>query len=153
MVAETVPRVFGGAILATGGWGLGEYISDTWGPELYVPWVFGLSSAGVILGLLATPHAARWAVRTLIRQLESVPTSRLLSATLGLLLGLLVAVLISIPIFRLAGWLGIGLPIAPSIFLAYLGAALFASPRRDVFQKSVSDGVLGRQGLRNYLKI
>ena len=71
MVAETVPRVVGGAILATGGWGLGEYISDTWGPELYVPWVFGLSSAGVILGLLATPHAARWAVRTLIRQLES----------------------------------------------------------------------------------
>ena len=145
MVAETVPRVVGGAILATGGW---ESISATpGGLSSTSPGSFGLSSAGVILGLLATPHAARWAVRTLIRQLESVPTSRLLSATLGLLLGLLVAVLISIPIFRLAGWLGIGRPIALSIFLAYLGAALFASPRRDVFQKSVSDGVLGRQGL------
>ena len=146
MVAETVPRVLGGAILATGGWRLGEYISDTWGPELYVPWVFGLSSAGVVLGLLVTPYAATWAVRALIRRLESVPTSRLLSSTLGLLLGLLVAVLVSIPMFRLAGWLGAGLPIALSIFLAYLGASLFASPRRDVFQKGISEEVVGYKG-------
>ena len=148
MVAETVPRVLGGAILATGGWRLGEYISDTWGPELYVPWVFGLSSAGVVLGLLATPYVATWAVGALVRRLESVSTSRLLSSTLGLLLGLLVAVLISIPMFRLTGWLGVGLPIALSIFLAYVGATLFASPRRDIFQKGISDEIRGRKGPR-----
>ena len=37
MVAEIVARLIGGAVLATGGWRLGEYISDVWGPEQYVP--------------------------------------------------------------------------------------------------------------------
>lgn len=143
MVAETVPRVVGGAILATGGWRLGEYISDTWGPEMYVPWVFGLSSAGVVLGLLATPYAATWAVNALVLRLDALPTSRLLSSTVGLLLGLLVAVLMSIPISRIAGWVGVGLPIALSISMAYLGAALMASPRRDIFVQGIPEALLG----------
>ena len=50
MVAETVPRVVGGAILATGGWGRGEYISDTWGPEFYVPWVLWVEQRWCDLG-------------------------------------------------------------------------------------------------------
>ena len=46
MVAVILARLIGGAVLATGGWRLGEYISDVWGPEQYVPLVFGLSIGG-----------------------------------------------------------------------------------------------------------
>ena len=63
MVAGVLPRLIGGAILATGCWGLGEYVSDIWGPELYVPWVLSLTTGGAILGLVATPFVIRRAVR------------------------------------------------------------------------------------------
>lgn len=140
MVAEIVARLVGGSILATGGWRLGEYISDTWAPQLYVPWVLGLAVAGAILGLVATPFVTVRAVRKVVEQARTVPTSRLLSGVLGLVLGLLVGILISIPLSRLSGWLGVGLPIALSIFLGYLGAVLMASPGRDVFQRLMPEG-------------
>ena len=148
IVAEAVPRLIGGAILATGGWRLGEHISDAWGPELYAPWVFSLAAAGVVLGLLATPYVTTRVVRALVQQVDNVPTSGLLSATLGLVVGLLVAVLLSIPLSRISGWLGVASPIAFSIFLAYLGASLMGSPRRDIFRKSIPDGTLslGEEG-------
>ena len=145
MVADMLPRLIGGAMLATAGWGLGEFISDTWGPELWVPWVFGLTLSGGAVGLAATPYVTVRIVRALVRQVENVPTSRLLSGILGLVLGLLVALILSIPLSRIPGWLGIGTPIALSIFLAYMGSVLMASPRRDVFRKIVADGSQGME--------
>ncbi len=140
MVADViVARLVGGALLATGGWKLGEYISDTWGPELYVPWVFGLTISGALLGLLATPYITVRFVRLLAGQVEGIPTSRLLSGILGLVLGLLVALLFLIPLSRIPGWLGTGLPIALSAFLAYLGGFLMLSPRRDVLHNFLPD--------------
>ena len=129
IVAEAVPRLIGGAILATGGWRLGEHISDAWGPELYAPWVFSLAAAGVVLGLLATPYVTTRVVRALVQQVDNVPTSGLLSATLGLVVGLLVAVLLSIPLSRISGWLGVASPIAFSIQTA-AGCIIFTQPKR-----------------------
>ena len=139
MVAEMVPRLIGSAILATAGWGLGEYISDTWGPQLYLPWVLGLTLGGLVLGWVATPFVAMRVVRRLVAQADDMPTSRVLSAILGLVLGLLVALLASIPLSGIPGWIGVVLPIAVSVFLAYLGAMLMASPGRDVFRNIASD--------------
>ena len=139
-----VPRLIGSAILATGGWGLGEYIADTWGPQLYLPWVLGLTVGGVVLGWVATPFVATHVVRRLVAQTSDMPTSRVLSCILGLVLGLLVALLAYIPLARIPGWGGVVLPIAVSIFLAYLGAMLMASPGRDVFRRIVSDGAATR---------
>ena len=135
VVVMIVVRLAGGALLATGGWRLGEYISDTWGPEYYVHWVFGLAIAGATLGLLATPYIGGRLAGVLASQAEGIPTSRLLSGIVGLVLGLLVALLFLIPLARLPGWLGFGLPVVLSGFLAYLGWLLMLSPRRDLFQR------------------
>ncbi|MCI0438474.1 MAG: PIN domain nuclease [Chloroflexi bacterium] len=149
MVADMIARLVGGAFLATGGWRLGEYISDTWGAELYVPFVFGLTAAGIALGLIATPFVFRRAVRAVSSQFEGVPTSRMLSGILGLVVGLLAALLLSIPLSRLPGWAGVGLPIVLSIFLAYLGTYLMSSPKRDVFHKFITEESREAFGLRN----
>ncbi|MDA0769570.1 MAG: hypothetical protein BZY79_02325 [SAR202 cluster bacterium Casp-Chloro-G4] len=133
MVTEIIARLIGGAILATGGWRLGEYISQVWGPELYVPWVLGLTILGLVLGLLATPYLSVRFAHNLVLQIESIPTSRLLSTILGGVLGLLVALLLSIPLSRVPGWLGLGLPVALSVLLAYVGGFLLSRGERDVF--------------------
>ena len=133
MVAEIVARLIGGAILATGGWRLGEYISDIWGPELYVPWVFGLAAFGFASGAIVAPYLSVRFAKNLVSQIESIPTSRLLSTILGAVLGLLVAILLSIPLSKLSGWLGLGLPIAMSVIFAYVGGFLLSRGDRDVF--------------------
>ena len=152
MVAEIVARLIGGAVLATGGWRLGEYISDVWGPEQYVPLVFGLGIGGMVLGLAATPYMTVRSARNLVGQIESIPTSRVLSGVLGTVLGLLVAVLVSIPLFRMPGWIGYGIPTALIIFLAYLGGFVMSRPQRDVFQKIIP-GTLSQPGANGHPNI
>ena len=137
-VVKTLARLVGGALLATGGWRLGEYISATWGPEYYVHWVFGLAIFGALLGVAATPYVGGKLAGVLASQAEGVPTSRLLSGVAGMALGLLLALLLAIPLARLPGWFGIALPAAISLMFAYLGAAFMLSPRRDLFQDFVS---------------
>lgn len=148
MVTEIIARIVGGVILATAGWKLGEYISEIWGPEAYVLWVAGLTLTGAVLGLAFSPFLSTSAARWVARRLEKIPTTTLLSSTLGLVLGLLVALLVSIPLSRLPGWLGVGLPITLSIFLGYLGAVLMASPNRDIFQALASHEGGGPPGKR-----
>ena len=132
MVADVISRLLGGAILATGGWGLGEYIAE---PELYLPWVLGLTAGGAIIGLARTPLLSVRFARRLSEQTGSIPTSRLLSGIVGLLLGLVISVLLSILISRIPEWPGAMLPIALSFFMAYMGATLMLAPRGDIFQR------------------
>lgn len=146
MVAEVVARLVGGLIVASGGWRLGEYVSEVWGAELYVPWVFGLTFAGFAIGLIGTPYITVRSAQRLVAQIESIPTSRILSSLLGLVIGLLVSLLINIPLSRLPGWFGIGIPIALSIFLAYLGAFILSRSERDVFSKVIGDGAANSKG-------
>lgn len=139
MVADVISRLVGAAILATGGWRLGEYIADTWGPELYAPWVFGLTIGGSVIGLVATPWFTSRITRNLLDETHTISTSRLLSSAVGLIIGLLIALLISIPVTRVPGWLGVALPISLSLFLAYFGAMVMSSPTRDMFKKMVPE--------------
>ena len=139
MVADILSRIAGGAILAVVGWGLGNFIADVWGPEQFIFWVFGLTIAGVVIGLVATPFATTGLSRSIANQTRSIPTSRLLSAISGMVVGLVVALLVSIPLFRIPGWLGLILPVAISLFLAYLGATLLFAPSRDIFHRFLPD--------------
>ena len=149
MVAKLVARLVGGSILATGGWWLGSYISVIWAPSDFVHLVFGLAAAGAVFGLAFTPLVVGHAVRVVVGHTDTIPTSRLLSSILGLVTGLVVALLLSIPLSRLSGWFGVGLPIALSIFLAYLGAVVMAFPGRDVFHK-ITREVPGNPGDPGY---
>ena len=139
MVADIVSRIAGGAILATGGWGLGGLVSDIWGPHLYLYWVLGLTIAGAAIGIVATPFVTIRLSGSIAEQTRSIPTSRLLSSIVGMVLGLIVALLVSIPIFRIPGWWSLALPVGTSLFLAYLGAKLLIAPSRDIFHKYVQD--------------
>ena len=142
-VVKTLGRLVGGALLATGGWRLGEYISATWGPEYYVHWVFGLATFGGLLGIAATPYVGSRLAGVLASQAEGVPTSRLSSGVAGVAIGLLLALLLAIPVARLPGWFGIALPAALSMLFAYLGGAFMLSPRRDLFQGFFPHGSTG----------
>ena len=139
MVADILYRIAGAAILAAAGWGIGDYIADVWVPGLYLFSVLGFALAGIVIGLVSTPFVVTRISGSVADQTRSLPTSRLLSSIVGLVLGLIVAILISIPIFRLPGWLGLFLPVAISLFMAYLGATLMLSPSRDIFQDLVRD--------------
>ena len=139
MVADILYRIAGAAILAAAGWGIGDYIADVWDPGLYLFLVFGFALAGIVIGLVSTPFVVNRISGSVADQTHSIPTSRLLSSIVGLVLGLIVALLISIPIFRLPGWLGLVLPVAISLVMAYLGATLMLSPSRDIFQDFVRD--------------
>ena len=139
MVADILSRIAGGAILAVGGWGLGNYIADVWGPQHFVFWAFGLTIAGVAIGLIATPFATARLSKSIAEQTRSIPTSRLLSSIAGMVVGLIVALLVSIPLFRVPGWVGLTLPVAISLLLAYLGATLMFAPSRDIFHRFVQD--------------
>ncbi len=139
MVADIVSRVVGGALLAIAGWSLGEYITDIWGPERYVLWVFGLGVSGAIVGVLATPYVLGGLHRSISEQTRSIPTSRMLSGVVGLIMGLLVALLFSVLLWRIPGWLGVILPIVLSLLLAYLGWMIMFSPSRDLFHRFVSE--------------
>ena len=151
MVANILSRILGGAILATGGWGLGEYIADVWGPEHYLFWVFGLTTAGAIIGLIATPFIAIRLSRSIAEKNRNIPNSRLLSGVTGLIVGLIVALLISIPVSRVSGVMGVVLPIAISLLLAYVGATLLFAPSRDIFRRIVPGSRLQiPSGIANY---
>ena len=147
MVADILYRISGAAILAAGGWGVGDYVADVWAPGQYLALVLGSSLAGAIIGLVSTPFVVNRISGSVADQTGSLPTSRLLSGIVGLTLGLFVALLISIPIFRLPGWLGLGLPVAISLVMAYIGATLMLSPSRDIFHKVLPDS--GAQPLAN----
>ena len=138
MVADILSRIIGGIILASGGWGVGAYVADVWGPQLFIAWAFGLAGAGALIGLAATPYATRAIARGVADRAQPVATSRLLSGALGLILGLLTALLVSIPLFLSSGgWLALAFPIALSLILGYVGATLMFAPSRDVFQKII----------------
>lgn len=139
MVADIVSRIVGGAFLAIAGWGLGGYITDIWGPERYVLWVFGLAVSGAIIGLVSTPFVLGKLYRTISEQTHPIPTSRMLSGVVGVIMGLLVALLFSIPLWRIPGWPSVTFPIALSLLLAYLGGMIMFSPSRDLFQKFVPE--------------
>lgn len=149
MVAAIVARLIGGAILATGGLWLGDYISSVWGPQLWVPWVFGLTVGGAIIGVTTTPYISVRTARLIAKQFEGTDNSRILSGIVGLALGLLVALLFSIQVSRIPGWPGVALPIALSVFLAYLGTYLMSSPERDLFSGLIHNhgpGYSGKNG-------
>ncbi len=140
MVAEFLTRVTGASILAAGGWGIGGYIADVWGPEQWVIWVYGLASTGAVLGLLSTPRLLSVLLSRAADRTRNIPTSRLLSGIVGLVAGLLVALLISVPLGRVPGPLtGVILPITLSLLLPYLGAAILFTPERDIFSRYILD--------------
>jgi uncharacterized protein YacL len=91
-----------------------------------------LTLAGAGLGLLTTP---RWTLEPLkdgLRYIKSISISELTAIVFGALLGLLFAALLAVPLARLPVPLGQFSPVAAAVALAYLGAVLFSSRKKEI---------------------
>jgi len=91
-----------------------------------------LTLAGAGLGLLTT-H--RWTIEPLQRGLsyiKSISISELTAVVFGALLGLLFAVLLAIPLAYLPAPFGQFLPVIIACALAYLGAVLFSTRKKEI---------------------
>jgi uncharacterized protein YacL len=91
-----------------------------------------LTLAGAGLGLL-TAH--RWTIEPLqrgIAYIKSISISELTTIVFGALLGLLFAVLLSLPLAYLPAPFGQFLPVVFAGALAYLGATLFSTRKKEI---------------------
>jgi uncharacterized protein YacL len=91
-----------------------------------------LALAGAGLGLLTTP---RWTIEPLqewLRYVRSISIAELTAVVFGALLGLVFSVLLSVPLSHLPAPFGQLLPIGVSLALAYIGAYVFSSRKKEI---------------------
>jgi uncharacterized protein YacL len=91
-----------------------------------------LTLAGAGLGLLTTP---RWTLDPLsegIRYIKSISIGELTAIVFGALLGLLFAALLAVPLSRLPTPFGQFAPVAAAVALAYLGAVIFSTRKKEI---------------------
>lgn len=91
-----------------------------------------LTLAGAGLGVLTT-H--RWTIEPLqrgLRYIKAISIAELTAIVFGTLIGLLFAVLLSVPLAYLPGPLGQFLPVVAAGALAYLGAMIFSTRKKEI---------------------
>jgi uncharacterized protein YacL len=91
-----------------------------------------LTLAGAGLGLLTTP---RWTLEPLnegIRYIKSISIGELTAIVFGALLGLLFAALLAVPLSRLPNPFGQFAPVGAAVALAYLGAVIFSTRKKEI---------------------
>lgn len=125
-------RIVGMALLAYIGNSVGHALSSPQPNETEQLATQLLTLAGAGLGLLTT-H--RWTIEPLqrgLRYIRSISIAELTAVVFGALIGLLFAVLLSIPLAYLPGALGQFLPVISAGALAYLGAAIFSTRKKEI---------------------
>ena len=104
----------------------------------FLPWrLAGLTSGGA-LGLGATPHLFVVPLLRGLKHLDELPATVIVTGVAGLLVGLAAAALLSIPVTRLAGWAGVGVPLGLSVLCGALGVAV--ATRREWSLPGYSSG-------------
>jgi uncharacterized protein YacL len=91
-----------------------------------------LALAGAGLGLLTTP---RWTIEPIndgLRYIRGISISELTAIVFGSLLGLFASVMLSVPLSHLPPPFGQLLPIGVAALLAYLGAVIFSSRKKEI---------------------
>lgn len=125
-------RIVGMTLLAYLGSSIGRALSSVPPSETEQLATQLLTLAGAGLGLL-TAH--RWTIEPLERGLsytKSISIVELTSMVFGALLGLLFALLLTVPLGYLPSPFGQFLPIACAIALAYLGALMFSTRKKEI---------------------
>src|SRR5947208_955052 len=125
-------RIVGMALLAYIGNTLGHALSSPQPNETEQLATQLLTLAGAGLGLLTT-H--RWTIEPLqrgLRYIRSISIAELTAVVFGALIGLLFAVLLSVPLAYLPGALGQFLPVISAGALAYLGAVIFSTRKKEI---------------------
>lgn len=127
-----VVRLIGMFALGYAGFRIGIALSGEPSTEIEALATQLLALAGAGLGLLTTHRWTVEPVRDLIRHMRSVSIAELTALVFGALVGLIFAVLLSIPLAQLPPPFGQFGPIVAAGALAYLGAILFSSRKKDI---------------------
>jgi uncharacterized protein YacL len=125
-------RIVGLGVLAYVGSSLGRALSSPQPNETERLATQLLTLAGAGLGLLTT-H--RWTIEPLqrgLRYIRSISISELTAVVFGALIGLLFAALLSVPLAYMPGALGQFPPIVAAGALAYLGAVIFSTRKKEI---------------------
>lgn len=125
-------RIVGMVVLAYVGYSIGASLSGSNPTETQQQATLLLILAGAGLGLLTT-H--RWTLDPLqegLRYLRGISISELTTLALGMLIGLVFALLLAVPLGYLPPPLGQFGPIVIAGGMAYLGAAILATRRKDL---------------------
>jgi uncharacterized protein YacL len=125
-------RIIGMAVLAFIGNRLGHALSSPQPTDTEQLAIQLLTLAGAGLGLLTT-H--RWTIEPLqdgLRYFKSISIAELTAIVFGALIGLLFALLLAVPLAQLPPPFGRFLPIITSLVLAYLGAMIFSSRKKEI---------------------
>lgn len=125
-------RIAGMLLLTSLGWWLGRSLSNPRPDEMQQFATRLLMLAGAGLGLLVTPRLTLEPVQKLLHRSRSVPLPELFLIGAGALVGLFGGVLLTIPLAALPRPLSQYLPLLSAALLAYLGAQIFASRKRDI---------------------
>lgn len=91
-----------------------------------------LTLAGAGLGLLTTHLWTVEPIKEGLRYLRSISITELTAVTFGVLVGLVFALLLAVPLGYLPSPFGQFLPLLGAIVLAYLGAIIFLSRRKEL---------------------
>ncbi|MBN1991513.1 MAG: TRAM domain-containing protein [Anaerolineae bacterium] len=94
--------------------------------------ITALTLAGAALGLLIAPYLTTRPFNMLKARLKKMPATQLISGVIGLVIGLAVAALFYPSLSALPPPYGNILPIAVSVVLGYIGAAVMVMRRQDI---------------------
>jgi len=127
-----IVRIIGMGVLAYVGNLLGRLLSSAPpnSSELLATQLLTLAGAG--LGLLTTPRLTIEPLSEGLRYIRSISITELTAIVFGALLGLVFATLLSVPLARLPVPFGQLAPLAAAVALAYLGAAIFSSRKKEI---------------------
>lgn len=127
-----VVRLIGMFVLGYLGFRVGIVLSGEPPTEIEVLATQLLTLAGAGLGLLTTHRWTVEPVRDLMHYMRSVSIAELTALVFGALVGLIFAVLMSFPLAQLPPPFGQFGPILVAGALAYFGAVLFSSRKKDI---------------------
>jgi uncharacterized protein YacL len=130
--ANFIVRVIGMIVLAYLGLTIGRAFSGSQPTDLDELATQLLALAGAGLGLLTTPRWTIDLIRERLRYIRSISISELTAIVFGALLGLFFGVLLSVPLSHLPAPFGQLLPIVLASALAYLGAVIFSSRKKEI---------------------
>jgi uncharacterized protein YacL len=143
-------RLVGMAAAGVAGWQLGlvlaGFTAGTPAEAEALRYVLVLTLAGAALGLLVTPYATVVPLTRLWRTARSVAAADLVGAVLGLLVGLLIATLASYPMSLLPDPFGRWLPFCVAVLLGWLGTAIGAARKDEIFRSVRSMWASGARG-------
>lgn len=125
-------RIVGMVVLAYLGLRLGAAFSSPQPNDVDLLATQLLALAGAGLGLLTTP---RWTIEPIqegLRYIRGISIAELTAIVFGALLGLFASVMLSVPLSHLPPPFSQLLPIAVAVLLAYLGAVIFSSRKKEI---------------------